>query len=78
MARDTSRSRQRNNYIKVRFRYHRKKNPKWTIIAVIEEVGDEFFLSPTTVAKILKEMDETVPATDTISKYTKPQQNLLF
>lgn len=78
MARDTTRILLRNNYIRARFRHHRKKNPKWTIVAVIEETADEIYLSPATVTRILKSLDEQVPAVDTIAKYTRPQQNLLF
>jgi len=70
MARHNSLIQQRNNSIRLRFRYHRKKNPKWTIVAVIEEVSTEFYLAPGTVTRILKEMDEAVPAVNTIIKYT--------
>lgn len=78
MARNSNLRKLRNNSIRIRFRYHRKKNPKWTIVAVIEQVGDEFYLSPCTITKILKEMDEEVPAVDTIAKYTRPNQMMLF
>lgn len=69
--RNTSLKQQRNNSIRKRFTYHRKKNPKWTIVAVIEQVSFEFYLSPTTTTKILKEMDVEVPAANTIHKYTR-------
>lgn len=71
MARCTERSQLRDNSIRTRFTYHRKKNPKWTIVAVIEEVADEFFLSSTTIAKILKRNNVEVPSSNTIAKYTK-------
>jgi len=50
-------------------------NVKWTVVAVIEQVAVEFYLSPCTVTKILKEMDVEVPSVNTIAKYTS--QNLL-
>lgn len=78
MARNSTLTIQRNNYIRSRFRHHRYKNPKWTIVAVIEETAKEVWLSPCTVTKILKEMDERVPAADTIVKYTRPEQMMLF
>jgi hypothetical protein len=78
MARNTTLTTLRNNQIRSRFRHHRKKNPRYTIVAIIEMVGNEFFLSPCTVTKILKEMDERVPAADTIVKYTRPEQMMLF
>ncbi|MGN6604546.1 MAG: hypothetical protein ACTHK8_18955 [Ginsengibacter sp.] len=79
MPRDSHRHILRNNAIRENFRQVRKKNPKWTIVAVIEDVADTFYLSPSTVTSILKQMDEKVPAVDTIAKYTRPvQQNLLF
>lgn len=62
---------QRNTHIKIRFRFHRKRNPKWTIIAVIEEVADEVFLSPTTIGKILKTQDCEVPCADTVAKHSR-------
>jgi hypothetical protein len=75
MARDTILRKNRDNQIRSRFTYHRKKNPKWTIIAVIVTVSDEVYLKPTTVAKILKRQHEDVPSVDTVIKYT--QVNML-
>ncbi len=60
----------RNEFIRNRFRSVRKKNPKWTIIAVIEEVAQDVFLSPSTVSRILKETDAKIPDAKTIRKYT--------
>ncbi|MDI3319143.1 hypothetical protein [Pinibacter soli] len=60
----------RNEHIRNRFRYHRKKNPNWTIIAVIKTVSEEAFLSPATIGKILKEQDVNVPDVKTICKYS--------
>ena len=71
MARNQSLTNQRNNFIRLRFTHHRKKNPKWTVIAVIEEVAVEVYLSPNTVTKILKEYDVPVPSKDTVTKYTR-------
>ena len=60
---------ERNEHIRCRFRVVRKKNPKWTIIAVIEEVANEVWLSPATVSKVLKENDPRIPDVKTIVKY---------
>lgn len=70
MAYDKQRLEKRNEHIRVRFRYHRKRNPKWTIFAVIDAVADELFLAPSTVGNILKQ-DETVPTAPTIIKHTR-------
>jgi len=70
IMRDTSLRQLRDNHIRSRFTFHRKKNPKWTIIAVIETVATEIYLTPVTVAKILKEANEIVPCADTVKKYT--------
>lgn len=56
----------RNAHVRDRFRYHKKKNPKWNIIFVIKEVSEEVFLSPATITKILKTAEEEVPAVDTV------------
>jgi hypothetical protein len=61
----------RNEYLRLRFRYHREKNPKWTIIAVLEAVAEDVFLEPTTVAKILKQDGQKVPCVDTVAKYSQ-------
>lgn len=61
----------RNDRLRKRFRHHREQNPRWTIIAVIEAVADEFFLEPTTVAKILKQDGHKVPCVQTVGKYTQ-------
>jgi hypothetical protein len=60
----------RDNHIRQQFTTVRKKNPKWTIIAVIEEVATSIYLSPVTVAKILKEHNVDVPCADTVKKYS--------
>lgn len=57
---------QRNEYIRERFRYHRKKNPKWSIVYVIEAVAKDVYLTPAMVTKILKSKDEKVPAVETV------------
>ena len=69
MARDTTLRQLRDQSIKERFRFHRKRNPKWMITAVIAEVSKEFYLSEVTVGKILKSADEKVPCVNTIVKY---------
>lgn len=73
MARCTERSQLRDNSIRTRFTYHRKKNPRFTIVAIIETVADEFFLSPATITKILKRNNVEVPSSNTIAKYTAKQ-----
>ena len=62
---------ERNANIKKRYRHHRKRNPKWTLIAVIQETAKEFYLSPATVSRILKEEDANIPCVDTVAKYTR-------
>lgn len=67
MPRNPELKKKRDQFIRERFRYHRKKNPKWTVIAVIEEVAAEVFLTPVMVTKILKQSKEQVPDPVTIS-----------
>lgn len=69
---------QRNEYIRVQFRAIRKKNPKWTIIAVIEQVAQDVWLSPATVGKVLKTTHRHIPATKTICKNATHLQPTLF
>ncbi len=72
MAHNSTLLKQRNTDIKTRFRQHRKRNPKWSIIAVIEQVAEDFYLSPATIAKILKDADNiSVPCVDTVAKYSR-------
>jgi len=69
----------RNEQIISRFRYYKKKNPKWTIIAVIQEVGTEFYLNPSTVSKIIKGTGSgRVPSVKTVVKYSADSQMCLF
>ncbi len=56
----------RNEYVRERFRHHRKRNPKWNIIYIIEEVARDVYLTPATVTKILKQNDEKVPCVETV------------
>lgn len=55
MARDKELLYQRNLKVHERFRYHRKKNPKWKLNYVIDEVAKEMFITPLTVMRILKQ-----------------------
>lgn len=71
MPRDSTKIQQRNQHIITRYRFHRKKNPKWTVMAVIEEVANEFYLSPVTISMILKSESEDVPCHATVLKYTR-------
>ena len=74
MARNPLLKQKRDQFIRERFRYHRKKNPKWTIFAVIEEVAAEVFLSPVMIAKILKQNNEPhIPDSTTVSKKMKQE-----
>ena len=67
MARSPKLITDRDAKIKSRFKFHRKKNPKWTMEAVIGEVANEFFLASITVAKILKKSSESgVPSPSTL------------
>ncbi len=59
----------RNEHIKILYRAVRKNNPKWTWIAVIEEVAEKVWLSPATVGKILRQDDPKIPDVKTIVKY---------
>lgn len=68
MPRSSNRIARRNQDISLRFKYHRKKNPKWVIDFVIEAVAEEFYLSPVTITKILKQRQESVPDHSTISR----------
>lgn len=71
MAKNTNLTAMRNEAVKKEYRKIRKNNPKWTMIAVIEETALKFFLSPATIASILKKLDEPcIPAVDTVAKYT--------
>lgn len=63
----------RNEHVRTLFRTIRKKEPKWTIIAVIEEVAEKVFLSPATVSKILKQHDSKIPDVKTVVKYQTTQ-----
>lgn len=72
MARNTELIQARNQYVRDRFRYLRKRNPKWTIEAIIEDVAKDIFLSEVTIVKILKSANESkVPSHPTMSKYNK-------
>ena len=69
MSRNTLLRQRRDEALKERFRHHRKKNPKWRIDAIIEEVAGEFYLSCVTVTKILKGQNEShIPDPSTISR----------
>lgn len=59
----------RNAHIVNRYRTKKKMNPKWTFIAIIEDVANEFYLAPVTVTNIIKKAsNEKVPSVDTIIK----------
>ena len=61
----------RNAYIHERYKHYKKRNPKWSWLALIQEVANEMFLSPSTIGRILLSRDEDVPTADTIIKYTR-------
>jgi len=54
MAHNPDLIQRRNIKIHERFRYYRKKNPKWMLCYVIEAVANEFYLTPYTIEKILR------------------------
>jgi hypothetical protein len=59
----------RNEAIRKAFQHHRRKNPKWTIYAVIDETAKDFFLSQATITKILKGKGEDVPEHVTVIRH---------
>jgi hypothetical protein len=72
MANKKTRLKKRNTHIVLRYRYYRKKNPKWMSLAVIQEVADEMFLSPSTIARILIDSEvPKIPSADTVIKHMK-------
>lgn len=72
MARNPSLKHQRDLFVLERYRFHRKRNPKWIITEVIIETAKEVYLSPATVNNILKKVNEPkVPATKTVAKYMR-------
>lgn len=59
----------RNTHIRQRYRQYCKKYPQWRSDAIIALLAQEFYLSPVTVAKVLKsdgEAEHTAPAASTI------------
>ncbi len=72
MAYDKARLEKRNAYIRQRFSYFKKKNPKWEWKYLIEATAEDIFLSPVTVAKIITSLDASIlPSPNTIIKYTR-------
>ncbi|MCX6210115.1 MAG: hypothetical protein NTZ59_11640 [Bacteroidetes bacterium] len=61
----------RDNHIRELFRTVKKKNPKWDIYYVIDEVAGKVFLSTATVAKILKQDNTPIPSHVTVIERTK-------
>ena len=68
MAHSKSNLDKRNAYIVKRYAELRKRNPKWSIFSCIQDVADEVWLSPVTVAKILGISYSNIPAPATISR----------
>lgn len=66
MPRNTELLHARNQHVIARFKHHRKRNPKWRVEAVLEEVSGEVFLSTITIVKILKQENERVPDASTL------------
>jgi hypothetical protein len=58
--------------ILARYRHLRKKNPKHTIVSILQEVADDFCLTPATIAKVIKNGGHACPDPKTVSKYTRP------
>lgn len=65
----------RNEAIRKRFAYHRKKNPKWTITALIDTVSGEFYLSSIMIVKILRSEESNLPAHSTLARQQKKTAN---
>lgn len=78
MARTKTLREKRDEHIKMRYRHHKKKNPKWQVEFVIAAVAEEMFLAPTTVGKILKGRNEQVPSHPTIQKRQALQQTAQY
>ncbi|PZP42161.1 MAG: hypothetical protein DI598_17245, partial [Pseudopedobacter saltans] len=68
MPHNPNRIQLRNNFVIERFRFHKRRNPKWEIVYIIEAVADDVFLEPTTVAKILKTHKYEVHCPQTVKK----------
>jgi len=66
----------RNTAIKAAYKALKKRNPKWSWEAIIQDVANDFYLSTATVAKIIREDDATIPCVDTVIKYTKAVQHV--
>lgn len=67
----------RNTHIRQRYRQYCKKYPQWRSDAIIALLAQEFYLSPVTIAKVLKSDDAAqvqAPAASTI--YRRNERNL--
>ena len=71
MSRNIELRQARDLHIRARFRFYRKKHPRWAVEFVIEAVAKEVFLSEVTIVKILKADNFAVPTAPTISKMNK-------
>mgnify|MGYP003830728295 CR=1 FL=1 len=68
MARNKALTTLRNEAIRKRFAELRKKNPKWMFMAILQQLSEEYFLEEVTIAKILSDTNEPVPAASTVSR----------
>lgn len=68
MARNKALTTLRNEAIRKRFADLRRKNPKWMYSAILQELASEFYLEQVTIAKILSQTEEDVPAASTIHR----------
>ena len=55
MAKGNERFKKRNQDVRITFHSLSKKNPKWRIEAIVEDVADKFYLASRTVEAILRQ-----------------------
>jgi hypothetical protein len=72
MALSKENKERRDRKVLERYRQIRKKNPRYTIVSIIEEVAFDTFLSTTTVTNIIKKNGWSVPDAKTVAKYAQP------
>jgi hypothetical protein len=71
MPRNREQKQKKDEAIRDHFRKLCKKNPNWKLSAIIQDTADKFFLSPVTIAKILKGKGVKAPDPSTISRYVR-------
>jgi hypothetical protein len=61
----------RNEDIRKRYADLKRKFPQWRMVALVEQVADEFYLSAVTTGKIILLVDTSLPSPNTIIKQTR-------